>query len=71
MCEVGPGVVADIFHEADVDGDGKVSCEEFAGIFYGRNRPAPRGGAGAGSGGAAVSGGGASHVSLAHASCSG
>jgi hypothetical protein len=24
---------------ADVDGDGKVSCEEFAGIFFGRNRP--------------------------------
>lgn len=49
-------MVADIFREADVDGDGKVSCEEFAGIFYGRNRPR---------------GGGSTNVSMAYASCSG
>ena len=35
---VTPGVVADVFREADVDGDGRVSREEFIGVFFGRNR---------------------------------
>jgi hypothetical protein len=36
------GVVSDVFAEADVDGDGRVSGEEFASVFRGRNTPGGR-----------------------------
>ena len=82
FAQVGPGVVADIFREADMDGDGKVSCDDFAGIFYRRNnnpkhlRPPVRGGGGGGgrcddAGDVCGSGTSSSHVAMAYASCSG
>ena len=40
------GVVSDVFAEADVDGDGRVSGEEVASVFHGRNTPGGRAGAG-------------------------